>query len=171
MTDAAPFTQDEIKRLRALLEVEDIRKVRLLYSQLLDQQQVDLLAELFTEDALCEFGPYGEWRGRETIRTNYKAVFSGDSSGFFHSMHNSSNHWVELTSATTAVGRSYLIDVVTTTDKTENPIIWLGVYDEDYRKVQKDSTEEWQIARCSLQFLWPERHIGDNFTGVFPGKA
>ncbi len=164
MATQAPFTKEEIRRLRNLLEVEDIRKTRLLYSTLMDTQRIDELAELFTEDALCEFGPYGEWRGRETIRANYKGVFSGDSAGLFFAMHNNSNHWVELTGEATAVGRSYLIDVVTTADKEANPITWFGVYDEEYAKVDG----RWLVSRCSLQFLWPERHISTNFSGVFP---
>ena len=167
MATQPPLSDDELQRLRKLLTVEDIRKTRLLYSQYMDHQNIDALADLFTENALCEFGPYGEWRTRETIRSNYKEVFSGDSAKLFHSMHNSNNHWVELTSDTTAVGRSYLIDVVTSTPKNENPILWFGVYDEAYEHVDG----QWLIARCSLQFLWPERHVSDDFTGAFPAAS
>ena len=164
MASEPHLTADELRRLRTLLQVEDIRKTRLLYSQYMDHQNIDELANLFTEDALCEFGPYGEWRGRETIRSNYQSVFSGDSSALFYSMHHCNNHWVELTSATTAVGRSYLIDVVTPTPKDENPVLWFGVYDERYEHIG----DRWLIARCSLQFLWPERHVSDDFTAEFP---
>ena len=164
MATQPPLTDDEISRLRSLLKIEDIRKTRLLYSQYMDHQNIDGLADLFTEQALCEFGPYGEWRGRETIRSNYKDVFSGDSAELFHSMHNSNNHWVELTSDAHAVGRSYLIDAVTSTPKEENPILWFGVYDEEYELV----SDRWLISRCSLQFLWPERHVSEDFTPEFP---
>ena len=75
MTD---FTDGEIKELRELLEKEKIRKLKQLYSHLMDSHQIDALADIFTEDAVCEFGPeYGNWEGRETIRTNYKGVFEG----------------------------------------------------------------------------------------------
>ena len=164
MSDDSPFTPQEIVRLRRLLEIEAVREVRQNYSTYLDTLQIDRLADLYTEDALCEFGPYGEWRGRETIRENYRGVMSGEGAALFNSMHHNTNHCVELLSATHATGRSYLIDVVTTADKAEQPVLWYGVYDEEYEKVDDD----WLIRRCSLQFLWPERHLSDSFTGTFP---
>jgi hypothetical protein len=52
------------------------------------------------------------------------------------------------------------------TEKTadENPFIYLGVYDDEYRKVDG----KWLIASCTLQFLWPERHTTEDFPGIFP---
>jgi hypothetical protein len=156
------LTNDEIEKLRELLEIEAIRKTKLLYSHLMDTGRVDELANLFTEDALCEFGPYGTWNGRETIRANYHEVESGNN--VFMAMHATCDHFVELTGADTAVGRSYLLEPMTERGAEENPFIYLGVYDEDYRKVDG----RWLIARCSLQFLWPERHTTHDFPGAFP---
>jgi len=161
--DNNPFSPAEIVRLRKLLEMEAIREVRQNYSTYLDTLQVDKLADLYTENALCEFGPYGEWRGRETIRENYSGVMSGEGAALFNSMHHNTNHRVELLSDTRATGRSYLIDVVTTTAKTEQPVLWYGVYDEEYEKVD----DQWLIDRCSLQFLWPERHLSEGFSSQF----
>lgn len=166
MAEERLFTDEEMKRLRELLEIEAIRKVRNLYAQFLDSGEIDALAALFTEDALCEFGPYGQWRGRETIRQNYQQVFNDQIKSPFGSMHNTVNHWVELSNSTTAVGRSYLIDVLTHTDPTANPIEWFGVYDDAYEKVGG----AWLIARISLQFLWPERQLADGFSAPFPPK-
>ena len=50
-----------------LLEIERIRKLRVLYSYYLDAGEFDALAALFCEDAVCEFGPFGVWTGRATI--------------------------------------------------------------------------------------------------------
>jgi SnoaL-like domain len=163
------FTADEVRALRRLLEIEEIRKVKLLYSQLMDAHRIDELAEIFAEDAVCEFGPeYGNWVGRETIRTNYKQVIAGPGSTVFGAMHNTANHWVELTGPTTAVGRSYLIDVVTTTPADQMPIVWFGVYDEAYGKIDG----RWQITRCSLEFMWPKRMNNQGFVpGKFPGRG
>jgi len=163
MTDNSLFTPEEVTRLRRLLEIEAVREVRQNYSTYLDTLQIDKLADLYTENALCEFGPYGEWRGRETIRENYRGVMTGGGAALFNSMHHNTNHCVELVSATQATGRSYLIDVVTTAEKTEQPVLWYGVYDEAYEKVG----DTWLIARCSLQFLWPERHLSQSFTNTF----
>ena len=158
------FTPEEIRSLKRLLEIEAIRKVKNLYSQYMDSGRIDELAELFTENALCEFGPeYGNWIGRETIRTNYKSVITGPGSVLFGAMHNTGNHWIELTGPTTAVGRSYLIDVATTTPADQMPIVWFGLYDEAYEKVDG----KWLVSRCSLQFMWPKRM---NTEGFVPGK-
>ncbi len=157
------LNSDEIQELRDLLEIEKIRKVKLLYSLLMDSGQIDALADLFTEDAVCEFGPeYGNWEGRETIRSNYHGVF--DAQGHFDTMHHCTNHYVELTSPETATGRSYLIDIMTNTKPEDQPIVWFGLYDEDYLKV----AGQWLIKRCSLQFLWPKRMTMPGFGEPYP---
>ncbi len=146
------FTNEEINELRELLEKEKIRKLKQLYSHLMDSGQIDALADIFTEDAVCEFGPeYGNWEGRETIRKNYHGVFDGQAQ--FSAMHHITNHYIDITGPDTAKGRSYLLDVVTTAEADAQPIVWFGLYDEEYRKV--DGT--WLISKCSLQFLWPKR--------------
>ena len=157
------FTDDEIKELRELLEKEKIRKLKQLYSHLMDSHQIDALADLFTEDAVCEFGPeYGNWEGRETIRTNYRGVFEGQTQ--FSAMHHITNHYIDMTGPDTANGRSYLLDAVTSAEPEEQPIMWFGLYDEEYRKV----AGEWLISKCSLQFLWPQRMTMPSFETPFP---
>ena len=167
MPEDIPLTSEEIRQLRELLEYEAIRKVRNLYSHFLDVGDLDALAALFTEDALCEFGPYGQWQGRQNIRENYEQVFLTQIKQTFGSMHNTGNHWIELKSPTTAGGRIYLIDALTNADPTTNPFEWLGVYDDAYEKV--DGT--WLIERMTLQFLWPKRQMTDGFPGPFPPAA
>jgi ketosteroid isomerase-like protein len=146
-----------------LLEIEAIRKLRTLYSYYLDAGELDALVALFADDAVCEFGPYGVWEGKATIRANYEVVERPMiEKGGFLSLHANTNHWVELTGADSAVGRVYLIDLSLGGEPEKNPMVWLGVYDESYRKIGG----AWKIGRSSLQFLWPQRHI----TPGFPGK-
>jgi hypothetical protein len=146
-----------------LLEIESIRKLRTLYSYYLDAGELDALVALFADDAVCEFGPYGVWEGKATIRANYEVVERPMiEKGGFQTLHANTNHWVELTGSDTAVGRVYLIDLALGGDPEKNPMVWLGIYDESYKKV----SGAWKIARSSLQFLWPKRHV----TGDFPGK-
>jgi hypothetical protein len=168
MSDA--FTSEEIKELRTLLEIEKIKKTKLLYSQLMDSRDIDGLAEIFAEDAICEFGPdYGVWTGKAEIHANYKKVFGShrDNSDAlrYGGFHVTTNQWVELTGSDTAVSRTYLIDTVHEADPRTNPIIWLGLYDEDYVKVNG----EWKIKRSTLQYLWPRRMITDSKDGPWPG--
>ena len=150
--------------IEELLDIESIRKLRTLYSYYLDAGELDPLVALFTDDAVCEFGPYGVWTGRKMIAENYEVVERPAlEKGGFQTLHANTNHWVEITGADTAVGRVYLIDLVLgDPDPNKVPIVWLGIYDEAYSKVDG----KWKIARSSLQFMWPKRHL----TPEFPGK-
>jgi hypothetical protein len=160
----AELSDDEIIKLRELLEIEEIRRTRLLYSHLMDTARIDDLARIFTEDAVCEFGPYGTWAGREAILKNYHEV--EDELPPFYAMHGTCDHLVELTGPDTATGRSYLYEPMTQKAADENPFIYLGAYDDEYQKVDG----QWLIARCTLQFLWPERHTSSDFPGTFPNQ-
>ena len=51
-----------------LLAIEEIRNLRLEFSACFDHQDLDALVALFTDDAICDFGSYGVWNGRDTIR-------------------------------------------------------------------------------------------------------
>lgn len=151
MEDA--LSKDEIQRLRELLEIEAIRQLRIDYSLYMDLRDMDKLIALFTDDAVCEYGPYGSWEGKPVIFDNYKATFAGELAAPFTSMHINTNHRVDIHSATSASGQCYLTDIVTHVAPDENPILWFALYDEEYRK----EDGQWKFARTSLQFFWPER--------------
>ena len=72
------------------------------------------------------------------------------------------NPVIRLTGPGTAWGRWYLLDLLTrqkphtgmeTRGGHDNPLFYLAVYEDDYRKVDG----AWKIAYCKLNFLWPER--------------
>lgn len=158
------LTDAEIDRLRLLLVEDDIRKVKILYSQLMDAGRIDELAQLFTEDAVCVFGKFGEWHGRAQIRENFGAVDRDHHGGVpFHAMHATTDHWVEVTGPDTAHGRSYLLDLITERAADEQPLVILGTYDETYRKVNG----QWLIERCVLQFLWPNNDVTGDLVDPF----
>ncbi len=157
-----PFTADEIADLRRLLEIEKIRKVKLYYSHLMDMRDIDALIEICTDDCVCEYGPYGVWRGRQEILDGWRAVFKdGIPYGGFHA---TTNQWIELTSPTTAVSRCYLHDIINEPDPRTNPVTWYGVYDEDYVKIDG----VWKMSFCRLEFLWPKRQVSDQFPRPMP---
>jgi len=141
--------------MQELLEIEEIKRVRTLYSHYYDGAKLDRLVSLFTEDAICEFGPEygGNWVGKAQIRENYDKFIKGE--GKPHEvMHAVTNHEVTLTGPTTATGRAYLLDL-RTSEGVENPLILFGIYDEDYRKV----FGQWKISRTRIDFLWPKRDV------------
>ena len=97
-----------------LLAVESIKNLRVLGSRYLDSGRLDDLVALYTEDAVCEFGPYGTWRGRHTFRDNFAAAEAPFyASGYFSNLHVVTNHAVELTGPDAATGLVYLLDFVT----------------------------------------------------------
>ena len=59
--------------MEQLLEKEAIKELRIMYSHYFDGKNLDGLVDLFTEDAVCEFGPEygGDWVGKARIRENY----------------------------------------------------------------------------------------------------
>jgi ketosteroid isomerase-like protein len=155
-----PLSESEITRLRTLLEVEAIRQLRIDYTLAMDKRDLDLLITLFTDDALCEYGPYGSWSGKAVILENYRATFTGELAAPFTSLHVDTNHGVEILSDSQARGQCYLTDIVTHVAPDENPILWFGLYDEEYRK----ENGQWKFSRSSLQFFWPERHAAPPYS-------
>jgi hypothetical protein len=150
-----------------LLVIEEIRNLRYGYSAFLDSHDLDALLGLFTNDAVCEFGAdFGLWRGKEEIRQGYVAAMK-DIGTTFDAMHVVTNPWIQVTGPDTAHGRWYLLDLLTrqkpvtglaTRGGHDNPLLYVGVYEDDYRKV----AGAWRICYTKLHFLWPDR----SFSGL-----
>jgi ketosteroid isomerase-like protein len=164
-TMEAIFSKEEIAELRLLLDIEKIKKVKMMYSHLMDSGDMEGLAQIVAEDAVCEFGPYGTWCGRDEIYAGWCAVFKDAIPyGGFHA---TTNMWVEMTGETTAISRTYLHDISNKPDPRADPIVWYGVYDEDYTKIGG----AWKIQRCELQFLWPQRLVSAEFPRKMTPRA
>lgn len=147
-----------------LLDIEQIKNLRVLYSHYLDSADVDNLVSLFTEDAVCDFGR-GIWRGREELRRNFIEVhqhFDTNNKGSYPYLHAVTNHWVEITGEDSAEGRCYLLDYVTA-DPAKSPLLLLGVYADEYRKTEAG----WRISRSRIDFVWPDRDVA----GGAPGRG
>ena len=72
-----------------------------------------------------------------------------------------SNHWIELLDDDHAQGRCYLIDFATQKPAGENPLLLLGLYADEYRRVDG----QWLISRTRLDVVWPEPDIGGGTPG------
>ena len=145
-----------------LLDIESIKHLRALGSKHLDSGDLKALVDLYTEDAVCEFGPYGSWHGCDTFLANFaEAEPAFYQSGYFSNLHVVTNHVVEPTGPDTASDLVYLLDFVTGDMMREggNPLYWLGVYDERYRRADG----RWRISKQSLNFVWPQRMLNDGF--------
>ena len=63
-----------------LLNIHEIKNLRIQYSTYFDEQRIDDLMGLLTPDVICEFGPEygGNWEGHETIRANFLSYMEQD---------------------------------------------------------------------------------------------
>lgn len=135
-----------------LCEIEEIKNLRYLYAHYYDGNRTDELVDLFTEDAVCDFGEsYGKWVGKEEIHREYSAAAAGGRTDY-GILHNVMNPWIRLVDETTARGRWYLINIRSTVGE-ENPLMLAGIYDETYKK----TGDGWKIHRTRIDFLWPRR--------------
>ncbi len=92
--------------LEELLEREALKEVRIKYCHYFDGKQIEDLAMLFTEDAVCEFGPNfgGDWVGRDTIRDNFQG-YADQEGPPFGVLHAVTNPLIKLIDEDTAHGR------------------------------------------------------------------
>ncbi|MEN3976440.1 nuclear transport factor 2 family protein [Emcibacter sp. SYSU 3D8] len=139
-----------------LLDIEEIKQAKYLYSHYYDGGEVDKAVDLFTEDAVCEFGPrYGDWVGRDQIHEKYSGIWANNRANGglpYEVLHAFTNPHIVLTGPETAQGWWYLLEF-TTRAGAESPPRIFGVYRDDYRKVGG----RWKIARMRVDFLWPIR--------------
>ncbi|TFY94835.1 nuclear transport factor 2 family protein [Pseudomonas nabeulensis] len=139
--------------LNRLVSLEAIRTLRMRYCHHLDANRMDALAQLFTEDAVCHVAGAG-WTGRDAIKAGLSQAFidfDTEQRGQYPFLHAVSNHWIEMLDDDHAEGRCYLTDWVTQRPAGENPLLLLGVYVDEYRRVDG----EWLISHTRLDVVWP----------------
>ena len=144
----------EMMTMDELLTKATITELRIMYSHYFDARDLDGLVDLFTDDAVCEFGPDygGDWVGKETISNNFAQYLQSSDGVPFGVMHAVTNPWIRLIDDDTANGRWYLHDLFTS-EGNENPLGLYGIYDDLYKKVDG----RWLIHRTRIDFLWPKR--------------
>jgi hypothetical protein len=164
------FTPEEITELRKLLDLEKIRKLAQLYSHLMDARDWDAMAQLYAEDAVCEWGPYGSLTGRENIRKQLIDAHPGRLP--YDGMHITTNLWAEITGPGTAISRNYLTDMwpseeigpISHPGYPANPVVLYAIYENEYRKIGAD----WKISRSQIQLVWPARITSEGFPRSIP---
>lgn len=142
--------------IEEVVALEAIRKVKYLYAHHLDAKNLEGLVELFTEDAVCEFGSsYGEWRGRDEIRAGFQIEIDKVRGIDYPFMHAVTTPWVEITAADTATAKWFLLEMGTESTEVEAPLRLTGVYTDTYKKIDG----RWRIAHTHLDFTWPMRDV------------
>jgi hypothetical protein len=141
-----------VPTIEELLELENVRRLRLRYSQCYDAYDLEGLLALFADDATCSFSPpvSQPWVGKERLRAEYGGQFGRLADEPYRFLHSVTNLTVDLTSPRTASGQSYLIDMDTRTPPTGNPVTALALYTDTYAKTK----DIWQIQTTGITFLW-----------------
>lgn len=144
--------------LQALLDKEAIRDLRTLYSHYLDGNDIDALDQVFTPDAVVEV-TVGVMRGIKEIQAGLKgafALYDRDGKGRYPFLHAVANHWIRVTGPDTAEGRCYLLDFETASKPDPNPLLLLGLYADEYKRIGG----EWRISHSRLEVVWPQQDAG-----------
>ncbi len=141
-------------RIQNLLDREEIRALRLRYSQLLDGGQAEKMDEVFTADAEVKV-TVGSMKGLSEIKQSLKDAyhtFDTKNRAHFPFVHAVTNHDITLIDENNASGSCYLLDFVTDRDQSQHPFLLLGHYVDQYVRVNG----EWRISHSELDVLWPE---------------
>ena len=95
--------------IEELASLEEIRQLRYTYSWCYDSGDLDGLVAVFTDDAICGFGPYGTWTGTEEIREGFRNSFQATGVPGT-TMHAVTNPIIQLNDDE-ATGKWFLIDL------------------------------------------------------------
>ena len=127
-------------RVRALEDIEAIRKLKARYWLSVDRKLWDEFGECFTEDAVMDVPPVTHWQGRKEIVQSLSKVLAS-----FITVHQGHHADIELTSDTTAKGVWAMYDNLQ--DKRLNTKMeGFGFYEDEYVK----ENGRWKINKLKL---------------------
>src|SRR3990172_4883637 len=142
---------DELgRRLGRLEDIEAIKNLKAQYARYCDAgYDADLLASLFTEDAVWESNLFGPYVGRESIRSYFRGLGAG---GILWAHHCIVSPLLEVNEAgDSAHGSWYLLDLATFRSDDAGdaePVVVTATY-EDWA-VKLDG--EWRFSRVKAHF-------------------
>lgn len=148
--------------LQQISDRMEITDLRVKYAAFIDARQWDDLRTIFTDDCTFDFpevyDQYAPWSGADRVVANISEAMRGGAP--FDAMHFMTNPLITLKDDRSATARWFLADYIThqtlptaSPGGHENPLIYLGVYDDEYVK----AADEWKIAHVKLTFHWPRR--------------
>lgn len=132
--------------LNELHDIEAIKRLKATYCHLVDAGRWDDLAELFTEDARCDYGFFGRYEGRDQIVNKFfRELVSSAASFNAHMVHNP----IIDVHGDTASGAWYL--TAHTTIQPANQAVWvMGLYHDEFRRV----AGVWKLASLTFEFKY-----------------
>ena len=151
--------------LQWLLDLEEIKQLRISYTWAMETSAPDELADLFTEDGWIDAGPWGYMKDQAAIRRGFGKAFGNAPT--WAAMHVVTNPRIEI-DGDTAAGTWYLLDCFTH-GVGANPLNILGYYAETYRRLDG----VWKISSMKLHFKWSSEqgHIADENPMAVPTRS
>lgn len=134
--------------LQQAADIVEIGQLKSAYAWHFDTPDLDALVDLFTDDAVCDFGPYGMWKGKQEIRDGFQDNIKAPTE-IVRYAHNVTNPLIDV-DGDEAQGRWYLLDHVITDHDRSQPLRAVAIYQEKYKRVAGD----WKIAFSRIDFLW-----------------
>jgi ketosteroid isomerase-like protein len=121
--------QDLEAAVQELQDAKEIQELRSSYCYYTDTNDWQSISNLFTDDAVCDFGPFGVYNGKEEVVGFFRDLLPA---GMSFTMHMTHNPKISVT-GDTGTGEWYYEVAATTVD---NQAYWIaGKYIEDYAKV------------------------------------
>ena len=149
------MTSSELeKKIQYLTDLEEIKRLRSLYSYHADAHDSENWANLFTEDGVFETDAFGTHEGRDAIRALEHLPFA---------VHYVTNPIIDI-DGDQATGKWLLLEPCSFPQDDERQPIWgAAKYEDDYLRVDG----EWKFKRVKLMSLmwspyekgWEEQRI------------
>jgi hypothetical protein len=134
--------------MSVLEDIEEIKQLKAEYCYAMDENRLDDLVKLFTEDAVCDFEPYfGLVRGRAAILSKFREIEGDRPPGSPLAIHAVTNPLIRV-NGDQATGKWYLLDCIIR-PRELRPLRIVARYDEQYRRVART----WQISHEKIIFF------------------
>jgi hypothetical protein len=133
-------------RMKKLEDLEAIKRVKYKYFRCIDKGLWDEIGDCFTEDALADYGPDWQFKGRATIVEFFKETIGPAYSMCVHQGHNPE---IDFTSGSTAKGQWELDNFMVSSET--NMGVWIAAFYEDEYTKEKG---EWKIKMTRVVFLF-----------------
>jgi hypothetical protein len=147
-------------RLRALEDLEAIKRLKHRYFRCLDLKRWDELAECFTADAIVDYaGGRHHFEGVEAIMRFLRGALGRETGAFgFHHGHHPE---IELTGETTARG-IWALDNYLVVPRQRRAVLIAAYYDDEYVKL----AGAWKLRRTGYTELFHEEWSRDDLPSL-----
>lgn len=138
---------DELQAtIQKLNDVNDLKQLKARYCHLVDSNDWDELETLWTEDAVCDYGFFGAFNGREDIINGFFRGLVANASSF--SAHMIHNPIIEVDGDSASA--CWYVTAHTTLQPHSQAIWMMGLYHDQYKRIDG----EWKISSLKVDFKY-----------------